>query len=253
MVNISPIANPVRGAISRENISVYAKYVVIMTLITGLLYTIQVKYFLRIELESSMYFLPLLTGMIFGFLVGKIQVVSNLHAKLAATDALTQIYNRQIFSNILEGEVHRASRYQRPFCLIMFDIDHFKKVNDTYGHLAGDRVLMGLAKLVKQLNRDSDIFARIGGEEFMILSIETDLEGARKHAERLRKAIEEFDFGGVGKVTCSFGVVRFRKDGDTANTLLKRVDDAMYQAKKTGRNKVVTELELNLESQPAEA
>ncbi len=244
MNNISPITNPVKASISRENIFVYAKYVVLMAVIIGLLYTIQMKYFLRIELGISMYFLPVLTGMIFGFLIGKIQVVSNLHAKLAATDALTQIYNRQIFSDILEAEVHRAGRYQRPFSLIMFDIDHFKKVNDTHGHLAGDRVLMNLAKLVKQLNRDSDMFARIGGEEFMILSIETDLEGARLHAERLRKAIEEYNFGEVGKITCSFGVVQFRKDKDTTNILLKRVDDAMYKAKEKGRNKVVTELEM---------
>jgi diguanylate cyclase (GGDEF)-like protein len=209
-----------------------------------MIYIVQAKLFLHLRLDVSMFLIPVLAGAVFGYLVGKIQVISNLHARLAATDPLTKIFNRQVFTSIMEAETHRASRYERPFSLIMIDIDHFKKVNDTYGHLVGDRVLKKLAQLVQGLNRDSDVFARIGGEEFVIMSTETDLEGARLHAERLRKAIEEHVFDTAGHITCSFGVAQFRRGEDRVETLIKRADDALYRAKKLGRNRVVTEVEL---------
>jgi diguanylate cyclase (GGDEF)-like protein len=120
----------------------------------------------------------------------------------------------------------------------MYDIDHFKAVNDTHGHHAGDRVLTGLCRIVACNLRQTDVLARWGGEEFMILSPNCDAQQAFELAEKLRRLIEEFVFDEVGTMTCSFGVAQFQ-DGDTAEALTSRADAAMYAAKQKGRNRVV--------------
>jgi len=117
----------------------------------------------------------------------------------------------------------------------MFDIDHFKKVNDRYGHSAGDYVLKTIANIVRKNMRKTDYLFRWGGEEFLLLSSETQLDSAHKLADRIRKAIEGYKFKNVGKVTVSFGVTEF-KESDTEDSFVKRTDDAMYKAKKKGRN-----------------
>jgi diguanylate cyclase (GGDEF)-like protein len=120
----------------------------------------------------------------------------------------------------------------------MFDIDHFKQVNDNYGHAVGDETLIKLAEIVNKEIRDTDLFARWGGEEFMILCPHTDLDHSVKLAERIRVSIEEQKFKAVGHISCSFGVTEF-KNSEDADDLTKRVDDALYQAKENGRNQVV--------------
>ena len=160
----------------------------------------------------------------------------------ANTDTLTQIYNRLKFNELIEREIFVARRLGAPFSLIMFDIDYFKKVNDLYGHLAGDRVLEELAALIKENIRGSDSFARWGGEEFMVLSPKTILSHALIQSENLRRLVEEYNFEGIEGVTCSFGVSQFREE-DTPASLLGRVDPHLYAAKNGGRNQVYSDVE----------
>jgi diguanylate cyclase (GGDEF)-like protein len=157
---------------------------------------------------------------------------------ISMTDPLTGIANRLHFSMVYEHSINVALREKLPLGIIFFDIDHFKRVNDIYGHLSGDKILKNIAELVKQRLRKSDIFARWGGEEFIILLPDTSLEEASQVAEMLRITIESEMFDGVGNITCSFGITVLR-DNESADTLLKRVDELLYQAKEGGRNTIV--------------
>ena len=156
----------------------------------------------------------------------------------ASHDVLTGLNNRRRFEELLRREIERTSRYQRPFAVIMFDIDHFKPINDRHGHDIGDAVLSELAGITAEQVRDSDIPARWGGEEFIVLLPETDAEGARQAAEGLRRRIAETLFTGAGRITISLGLTQYRS-GDSLDSLLKRTDEAMYRAKEEGRNRVV--------------
>ena len=158
-------------------------------------------------------------------------------SELASCDELTNIYNRRRFDEILNYEIGMAKRYKDPLSLIMFDIDYFKKINDKYGHRAGDEVLKMIAGEVRKNIRETDTFARWGGEEFMLILPKTDFKGAVNIAENLRLVIYSADFGGIGKISCSFGVSQFN-DSDDKNSFIERVDKAMYRAKELGRNRV---------------
>ena len=155
----------------------------------------------------------------------------------ATTDPLTGIFNRLKFNQELAAEMARSGRYKTPLSVVMYDIDHFKAVNDTHGHQVGDRVLVGLCRIVAGRIRQTDVLARWGGEEFMILAPNCGGQQAFELAEKLRRLIEEFVFAEVGTVTCSFGVAQFQ-DSDTAETLTSRADAALYAAKRAGRNRV---------------
>lgn len=159
--------------------------------------------------------------------------------QLATTDALTGIFNRRHFNDLLETEIARHQRYQTPFSLILFDIDHFKQVNDTYGHQTGDEVLKQLSALVSDGIRTTDVLARWGGEEFTIITTACDLGCASQLAEKLRLAIVQLDISEVGHITCSFGVTEFHP-GDNQDALMKRADQCLYEAKEGGRNRVVS-------------
>lgn len=160
----------------------------------------------------------------------------------ATHDHLTGLYNRLKFEAFLDEEIERAQRYGNSFALVLCDIDHFKAVNDTHGHEAGDRVLIEVTReLMAQLRRP-DRAARWGGEEFVLLLPQTDLHEAAALAERLREAFAHRETGpgeGIGPVTLSFGVTAW-KPGDTRQRLLLRADQALYRAKEEGRNRVVT-------------
>ena len=155
----------------------------------------------------------------------------------ATTDSLTGITNRREFTTILEREVDRAKRYATPMALAMYDLDYFKRINDTFGHDVGDNVLQTVTRLVKENLRAADIMARWGGEEFMVLMPQSDIQGARIVAEKLRLAISGHHFDKVNELTVSFGVAMFESQDDL-DSLLKRVDNALYLAKKQGRNRV---------------
>ncbi len=155
----------------------------------------------------------------------------------ASTDPLTKALNRRSFLRILG----QSAATGEPFALVMFDIDHFKSINDTYGHDVGDAVLREIAQLVRDNIRENDILARWGGEEFMVLSPGSDKGRARQVAERLRCAVAGFQFTGVPRqVTSSFGAT-VHASGESGDAMVKRADMALYRAKETGRNKVVVE------------
>lgn len=160
---------------------------------------------------------------------------------LASTDLLTGACNRHKFSELFAAELQRQERYQGGLALIMLDIDHFKRINDDFGHAAGDMVLKEMAQLVRDLIRSSDVLARWGGEEFMILVPRDGHEAATSLAEKLRRAIEVHEFPEVRNVTASFGVSE-HAPGDTMESLCARADDALYRAKHGGRNQVCLQL-----------
>lgn len=151
------------------------------------------------------------------------------------TDSLTNIYNRRFFIQMLEQEMERTRRNGNPFSIIMFDLDHFKRVNDRFGHATGDMVLKSLADMVKQRMRKTDCFARWGGEEFIILLPETYINDAADLAEELREKISSMTLPKVEHVTASFGVAS-HKPSDTIDTILLRADNMLYEAKTSGRN-----------------
>lgn len=157
--------------------------------------------------------------------------------RLATTDPLTGAYNRTKFNEIIGREIERARRYGQRLSMIIFDIDHFKKVNDTYGHMVGDEVLKTVADIIKSNIRKIEYLVRWGGEEFMIIASGTDLKSAIALAERLKKVIEDYKFDKAGRLTISCGVTEFRED-DTEDSFIKRVDDALYMAKNKGKNRV---------------
>lgn len=159
--------------------------------------------------------------------------------KLASIDDLTQIYNRRKFFELVECELGRTSRYQRPLSIIMIDIDYFKNINDQFGHQAGDLTLQILSKLISDTIRTTDIFGRVGGEEFALALPETTKNAARDFAERIRLCVEKENFPSVEKITLSLGVTQFNTE-DTKDSVFNRADIALYGAKEAGRNKVVT-------------
>ena len=157
---------------------------------------------------------------------------------LASTDPLTGLYNRRKFDGVLELEMRRFQRYKKPLCLFLLDIDHFKLINDEYGHDVGDEVLIELSKVLLAEVRKSDSIARWGGEEFMLLGIELEQRQAYLLAEKLRKCINQRIFQFIGKLTVSIGVTQI-KEGDTPEVIQKRVDQSLYAAKNNGRDCVV--------------
>jgi diguanylate cyclase (GGDEF)-like protein/PAS domain S-box-containing protein len=159
---------------------------------------------------------------------------------LSVTDPLTGVYNRRHFQRVLHREMSRSDRYARPFSLIMLDIDHFKEVNDRFGHEAGDRVLNELTAMIRGRIRTSDLLARWGGEEFLILLTDTTLRQAVSLAEDILRQLKAGTFSGVGCVTSSFGIVEHRS-GEGMDGLLTRVDNLLYQAKRGGRARIVYE------------
>ena len=154
----------------------------------------------------------------------------------STTDALTGCFNRLWFNNKLKEFSQSSQNEQsRRFSLILFDIDDFKRVNDTFGHLAGDEVLVECSALVKSSIRPSDYFARWGGEEFVLLLPLTNLDAALEIAERTRSSIESRLFAQISNITCSFGVVE-NQPGESSESLMQRVDKALYKAKGEGKN-----------------
>ncbi|MGZ8547738.1 MAG: diguanylate cyclase [Sulfuricurvum sp.] len=163
--------------------------------------------------------------------------ISSLQS-VAITDPLTGVANRLHFSMIYEHAINMARREQKPLGIIFFDIDHFKNINDRYGHLIGDAVLKHIPMLIKQRIRKSDILARWGGEEFIILLPNTSFKETARIAENLRLAIESENFETAGTVTCSFGAA-ILNENESSDELLKRLDELLYEAKERGRNQVI--------------
>ena len=167
--------------------------------------------------------------------------------RMAITDSLTGLYNRGHFNQLAENEINRVLRYSRPLSVIMFDIDFFKRVNDTYGHAVGDMVLMMVANTTKAQLRAADIFARYGSEEFIVFLPETYAAGAAAIAEKLRRSIETADVQGENyliAITASFGVNDYLEKTDSKphdrilSEFISKADEALYKSKNAGRNRV---------------
>ncbi len=161
-------------------------------------------------------------------------------SELSMTDALTGLLNRYGLQRALQRELAEARRYGRPLSCLLIDIDHFKAVNDTYGHAAGDAALQQAARVIAESVRGSDVVCRYGGEEFLVLAPETGLEGAASLAEKIRQSFASRLFGGDGRVfplTLSAGVAQLSAD-ESGNDMIARADEALYHAKQTGRDRV---------------
>jgi diguanylate cyclase (GGDEF)-like protein len=163
-------------------------------------------------------------------------------AEMSTVDELTKLHNRRYFVEVLEGEFERAIRYQTEMALIMMDLDYFKKINDTYGHLAGDMVLSKIGEILKAHVRRNDLACRYGGEEFAVILPSITRNITYSVYERFRKVVSAQVFEYESKqfhVTVSIGIA-YSNDADLINDLLAHADQALYQAKKTDRNKIVT-------------
>jgi diguanylate cyclase (GGDEF)-like protein len=174
-------------------------------------------------------------------MIRRLQRAHELIAELAITDMLTGIYNRRFFMSEAQKEFGKAERHRLPLSIILFDVDRFKSLNDTYGHSAGDDVLRGLSSACKKCLRASDVFARYGGEEFVILLPLTDCAAACKTAERVRRGVEEMSTycGDVRlPVTISLGVAELIPKMTSLDEMLNKADVRLYAAKKNGRNRV---------------
>ncbi|EDZ63714.1 diguanylate cyclase with PAS/PAC sensor [Sulfurimonas gotlandica GD1] len=164
--------------------------------------------------------------------------MENKLQKLATIDSLTGIYNRHKTNEEIEIQLAKAKRYDEEFALVMFDIDHFKDVNDTYGHDAGDDILKEFSDVVLKHIRESDRFGRWGGEEFMLLLPKVDKDEAIRVADKIREFVSRYPFNKLSRITVSVGASIYREN-DTKESLLKRTDEALYQAKSSGRNRVI--------------
>ncbi|MFQ5451512.1 MAG: GGDEF domain-containing protein [Nitrospinaceae bacterium] len=182
-----------------------------------------------------------------GILERRVQELKDLKEKfsiIAQTDPLTELPNRRGMMEKLEIENFRFKRNKKPFSVIMADIDFFKKINDTFGHDAGDQILIQISKIISESSRKTDVVCRWGGEEFLTLLPETDLEGAFIWAEKLRSQIEShcFRYNQYNiPVTMSFGASVFNREGLDLDACIKQADENLYHAKETGKNKVVAE------------
>ena len=158
--------------------------------------------------------------------------------RLALTDNLTTLFNRRKLEELIQAEIDKGYHVDNSFCLSILDIDHFKEVNDKYGHQRGDSVLVEIASVLKDSLRITDYVGRYGGEEFIIIFPESSIEDVKLIIEGVRLKIAQYDFEGIEHKTASFGLTAF-KAGDTIETVVKRADNALYEAKESGRNRVV--------------
>lgn len=186
-------------------------------------------------------------GLVFKFIVGG-NVEALYHEeiyRLTILDGLTGVHNKRFFLEFLERELARAERHARPLSLAMLDLDHFKKINDTHGHLVGDTALKRVAHVIQDRVRRDELLARYGGEEFVVVLPETDLRGALAFCEVVRRQVEEhsftFDEQEI-RVTVSIGIASLGPEHD-ADTLIREADAQLYKAKRAGRNRICPEIE----------
>ena len=173
--------------------------------------------------------------------ITKLQQRTEKFKKRANIDALTQVFSRQKFNSLYEVEFSRSIRYINPLTILFIDIDHFKEINDTYGHDIGDLSLKTFASIISNNIRKNDVFARWGGEEFILMLPQTDVNDGYKLAEKIRKAIFTHNFEGINTLTCSIGLSMLNK-GDNSEIIIKRADTALYKAKNGGRNRTIIEI-----------
>ncbi len=183
--------------------------------------------------------LSLIMPAVIGYnLIGNDEKMREQIKRLSEEDYLTMLYNRRKVHEIIEKEIIRSSRYSSAFSVILIDIDDFKNINDTFGHNAGDKVLVQFSSIIAQTIRESDIAGRWGGEEFLIICPEASIDGALALAEKLRINIAKNKFEDAGNLTASLGVAT-NENNDNVKSLVQRADESLYLAKKAGKNKVM--------------
>lgn len=197
---------------------------------TKLEYVISITIFVSISL-----IFPAMVGL---RLIDSRKKLTDKIKRMSEQDYLTGLFNRRIIHEVIEHEILRSRRYNSTFAVILMDIDNFKTTNDTFGHNAGDKLLVEISDILRQTIRESDTAGRWGGEEFIVFCPQTDIDGAIALAEKLRVNIETNDFGDIGYKTASFGVARI-ESGENVTALISRADAALYSAKTSGKNRVI--------------
>ncbi len=225
----------------------YASYLVFSVVAFSILTVIH-SWLTYDQINLLSFIVPIFAGLIVGSLMAHNKVLRMELTQLANTDKLTGAYNRTYFDKRLEVELDRAKRYDLKLSLLYVDLDHFKRVNDTHGHKIGDSVLVDFAAVTKGTIRDSDIFARFGGEEFIILAQMADKDSALILYNRVKTAIDEHNFEVIGSITFSAGIAELDSKNDTIESLLDRADKALYTAKETGRNQAIVADQTQIES-----
>ena len=221
-----------------STVHIYFKSILISLAVTCGVGFIQMRLILGVtDLKVSFLAAPFLIGLIFGILAARIILLNHKLQWYSIVDPLTQTFNHGYYKRILDEWCKNKSA----FSVILFDIDNFKEVNDEFGHQVGDQTLVHVCHVVTNTKRIYDIFARHGGEEFILLAPRTDLSEAKDLAERLCSCIAEASMPSGKKLTCSFGVAQFRADRDTPGLLFDRTDKALYESKKKGKNRVTLE------------
>ncbi|PAB60395.1 GGDEF domain-containing protein [Anaeromicrobium sediminis] len=198
--------------------------------------------FIEVNLHIADAFLITVICCALGIVVYKLRLKVFLEKKaleeLALKDSMTNLFNHKTICDLLKKEIRRSKRSSQPVSILMTDIDHFKKVNDTYGHQVGDQVIIKISKLLTEVCRETDYVGRYGGEEFLVVLIDTNEDGAKKFAERFRKEVEKMDFGLPYQVTVSGGVKTY--ENESAEEMIKLADRALYKAKEKGRNCIIS-------------
>ena len=219
---------------------------IIVMAVVGTILTI-VGYF--ISSAGSMLHVVLINRGLALFAIWSVAIVSFVHLKdlarlepLATRDQLTNLFNRHYFTSEIVHQINFWRRHQQPLSILLIDIDHFKKINDTYGHIAGDYALKTIADICLKQVRDGDTIARVGGEEFAVLLPSTAINGAMQMAERIRIAVQAHKFkyeDSEFNITISIGVTEITDESWTITEFMKAVDKMLYEAKRTGRNRCV--------------
>jgi diguanylate cyclase (GGDEF)-like protein len=215
---------------------IFAKYIIFSCAITAGLNVAHTEWILARRLSGDLFIAPMIAGVFFGYLLARIKTLNNHLVRMATTDSLTQITNRAQFDYCLDKAIQLTKRTQNTFSIIYFDVDNFKQVNDSHGHHIGDELLQRIAAEVKSNSRKSDIVARYGGDEFIVLLPNTDLQNAELHARHLCEEIARIQFNVDNKISCSFGVVQYYKGMDNILSVLQSADKALYNAKLAGKN-----------------
>ena len=219
---------------------IYIKSLLVsLTLTMGAAF-LQIKVVLAVPDFKPLYLVaPAVVALVLGVLAARIIILFNELKWYSIRDPLTNAFNHGYYKQVLNDWCHE----NKTFSLILMDIDNFKKVNDIYGHQVGDQTLVRICELVSETNRLYDVFARHGGEEFVILAPRTDLIEAADLANRIGKVIREASMPSGDSLTCSFGVAEYRVDSDSPSLLFDRADKALYESKHHGRDQVTLEKE----------
>ena len=224
-----------------EPFTTYSKSIFVWLTFTCLVGYFQMTYTFQLDPLQPRYFIaPGVIGLLFGIMTGRIILLNKKLELFSIRDPLTNAYNHRYYKQILNDWIEEKA----VFSIIVIDIDYFKKVNDQHGHQIGDEVLKQLSKLIIDIKRPYDIFARHGGEEFVLLTPRTELKEAGQIAKRICIEVKNSTMPNDLQLTCSFGVSQFRSDTDTADSLFVRADKALYTSKNNGRDQVTTEGEV---------